>query len=106
MYQNALKLSDAPGTVIGFFKNSKQFIIGFVLELLKLAMMLIALQFEIDNFIDYTNGEALLFEPVFIVEMLLCFLVIIRLMIMSWKSYKISYRLIVIEDAFPVKVMS
>ena len=30
--------------------------------------MLIALQFEIDNFIDYTNGEALLFQPVFIIQ--------------------------------------
>ena len=31
--------------------------------------MLIALQFEIDNFIDYTNGEALLFQPVFLIQL-------------------------------------
>ena len=70
------------------------------------SMMLVALQFEIDNFIDYTNGEALLFEPVFLVQAILCLLIIVRLTIMTWKTYKISYKLSVIHDPFPVEVRS
>ena len=106
MYESDRKRSDSEGTIMGFFQNSKRFLFKLIVELLKLAMMLVALQFEIDNFIDYTNGEALLFEPVFLVEAILCLLIIVRLTIMTWKSYKISYKLSVINDPFPVEVKS
>lgn len=104
LYDNERKKFDDQGSIGDFFKKNKQFLFKLVKELLQLAVMLVALQFEIDNFIDYTNGEALLFEPVFIVEAILCLLIIVRLTIMTWKSYKISYKLIVIDDPFPVEM--
>ena len=103
MYKKEQKKVDAKISVFTFLRKMRPKIGKMVMEILKLSIMLLALQFEIDNFIDYTNGEALLFEPMFVVKAILCLLIIIRLLIMSWKTYKISYKLDVIEDPFPVQ---
>ena len=88
----------------GFIKY-RGVVMTLALENLKLGLMLMTLHFEIENLTDYSAGEALMFEPVFEVIGALAMLVIIRLIIMAYKTYKVSYKILYITNRFPVETM-
>ena len=69
-HQKEIKKRDekADESIIYFLKQNKDYFLILAKELLKIILMLVALHFEIDNFLEYTAGEALLFEPVFMVQ--------------------------------------